>query len=793
MMNKMKKYKKNLVGTHWGNYYVETNNNIVTNIEPFCYDSNPSAIGKSLFNITDAKYRISQPMIREGYLRGDSNHRQNRGKEPFVPVCWDEALDVAAYSLKSAISKNGNSGIYGGSYGWGSAGRFHHAQSQVHRFLNIIGGYTKSVNTYSHAAAEVIIPHVLGIDLTTAGNQLVMYDEISENCDLCIAFGGLGNYNLQVLSGGVGNHLDKEALEQFARRNIEVISISPMVSDTTSIVKFEWLKARPCTDTAIMLGIAHFLEVTGKTDDDFIKRCTIGYNVFKDYLLGRTDGVVKDLHWASQIADVKQNDIKRIAEKLAKARCPLITVSASLQRAEHGEQPYWMAVTLAAMLGSFGKAGGGVGLKWGSNGNGIYNKVPFRWGRLPQGQNPISEMIPVARITDMLLNPGKSYLYNGQLKTYPDINLIYWAGGNPFHHHQDLNRLRRAWEKPDTVIVNESVWTATARHADIVFPVNTFLERNDIVCGRDLFITPSKKVLDNYANSRSDYEVFCGLSDRLGVLKSFTKGLDEMGWLESIYQESKNNAKQVGIDLPTFEEFWEAGVPINLKSQVPGQKSLIKSFVSHPEKYPLPTPSGKIEIFSSNIDSYNYKDCVGYPRWYEKKEWLGAAKVKRFPLHLISPQPRNKLHSQLDFGTVSLKDKTKGRETVTLNPIDAEERGITENMTVRIFNDRGACLAGVRISNDIMQGVISLPTGAWYCTDETLGDVNDLEHHGNPNVLTEDAGSSSLSQGPIAHSCLVEVELFKESAKSVYELLSPKFAQRINKNKIFNKGYYSGE
>src|SRR5699024_3827514 len=102
-------------------------------------------------------------MVRAGYLKGDFNHQQNRGKEPFVPVTWDEALDLAATALKDVIKRVGNFGIYGGSYGWASAGRFNHAQSQIHRFLNTIGGYTASVNSYSSAAAEVIVPHVLGV------------------------------------------------------------------------------------------------------------------------------------------------------------------------------------------------------------------------------------------------------------------------------------------------------------------------------------------------------------------------------------------------------------------------------------------------------------------------------------------------------------------------------------------------------------------------------------------------------------------------------------------------------
>src|SRR5699024_1603564 len=113
----------------------------------------------------------------------------------------------------------------------------------------------------------------------------------------------------------------------------------------------------------------------------------------------------------------------------------------------------------------------------------------------------------------------------------------------------------------------------------------------------------------------------------------------------------------------------------------------------------------------------------------------------------------------------------------TLNPADASQRGIKKGMLVRIYNDRGACLAGAQISNDIMKGVIRLPTGAWYCPDNTNSSSN-LEYHGNPNVLTLDKGTSSLPQGTIAHSCLVDIEPFYGAALDVQQLLQPKVILR---------------
>src|ERR1700745_611175 len=123
----------------------------------------------------------------------------------------------------------------------------------------------------------------------------------------------------------------------------------------------------------------------------------------------------------------------------------------------------------AAMLGQIGSPGGGFAYALGSTSNTGKPPLAVPLPTLPIGTNSIADFIPVARIADMLLHPREPFDYNGRRLTYPDIKLVYWAGGNPFHHHQDLNRLRRAFAELDTLVVHELGWTATARHADIVF------------------------------------------------------------------------------------------------------------------------------------------------------------------------------------------------------------------------------------------------------------------------------------------------------------------------------------
>ena len=172
----------------------------------------------------------------------------------------------------------------------------------------------------------------------------------------------------------------------------------------------------------------------------------------------------------------------------------------------------------------------------------------------------------------------------------------------------------------------------------------------------------------------------------------------------------------------------------------------------------IATQSGKIEIFSQTVADFNYKDCPGHPAWLEQYEWLGSALTKQFSLQLISGQPHNRLHSQLDNGSESQKFKINGREPVKINPKDADSRNLKDGDIVEIFNKRGKCLAGVVRSLEVMPGIVFLPVGAWY----NPVDDGSFCIHGNPNVLTEDIGTSSLSQGPSAHSTLVEIKKYKK-------------------------------
>jgi biotin/methionine sulfoxide reductase len=430
-------------------------------------------------------------------------------------------------------------------------------------------------------------------------------------------------------------------------------------------------------------------------------------------------------------------------------------------------------VLLASALGQIGLPGGGFGFGYGS-GAGIGDPpLSFAAPAMDGIKNPINVTIPAARISDCLLNPGAPYDFNGKRGTYPDIKLVYWAGGNPFHHHQDTNKLRRAWAKPDTVVVHEPWWTATARHADIVLPATTSLERNDIGgARRDKFIMAMAQAVAPVGQARNDFDIFSALAQRLGIAEAYTQGRDESAWLRHLYENCRHSAGANAAALPDFDTFWKAGyleIPAASEEYV-----IFGDFRADPDQHRLRTPSGKIELYSEKIAAFGYDDCPPHPTWIEPWEWLGGRDAKTYPLHLVSSQPRDRLHSQMDCGPVSAGGKIAGRQAITIHPADAKARGINAGDVVRVHNARGSCLAGAVISDTVSAGIVNLSCGAWY--DPADGGEQALCLHGNANVLTRDQGTSKLGQGPSSATALVEVERYAESLRPVAAFDPPRMA-----------------
>ncbi|SHH65991.1 molybdopterin-dependent oxidoreductase [Cognatishimia maritima] len=755
---------------HWGGYEIK-DSPVGTVLVPNAADDSPSVIGRGWVSaMQDKKARILRPAVRWGWLRGDGGAARN--DDAYVEVPWDEALDITASELARVRDLYGNQAIFGGSYGWASAGRFHHCHSQLRRFLNLAGGYVGQKDTYSHAAAEVLFPFITGLSNKQIEEGATSWPLIADHCTLMLAFGGVSGRTAQIASGGTWAHEVDSWVERAAQNGMQTVNISPLKSDYLPGANPMWLSIRPGTDVALMMALTYEIMAAGEHDQAFLDRYTTGSAEYQRYLKGDQDGVAKTADWAAQICDIAADDIRALARRLPKERV-MISVAWGVQRADHGEQPIWAALALACFLGQIGLPGQGFGFGYGSTAPPGRPKRFISWPSVPQGRNPVSDQIPVSRVADMLLSPGAAYSYDGGQWIYPDIKLIYWGGGNPFHHHQDLNRLEKAWQLPETVIVQDHSWTATARRADIVLPATSALEREDLFLNRrDPNLILMQKVMEPMGDARSDHEIFKGLAARLGIEEAFTEGRDEAGWKAWLWAGCQEVAKEAGFDLPDYETFREIGhltIPEEDQTRI-----LFSDFIADPKANALPTPSGKIELYCQRIADLSLTDCPGHPVWLPPAEWLGAANTGQ--LHLVSNQPTARLHSQLDNGAESQSRKVQGREVCTLHPETAAQFGLQTGDVARLFNARGSCLAAVHCDAGMRPDVIVLPTGAWLDLQDTPHGRIDV--HGNPNVLTIDKGTSGLAQGNIAHTTLVNVEKWTDPLPPIRVFEPPRMVAR---------------
>ena len=318
-------------------------------------------------------------------------------------------------------------------------------------------------------------------------------------------------------------------------------------------------------------------------------------------------------------------------------------------------------------------------------------------------------------------------------------------------------KLERAWKEPETVVVTDTVWTATTRHADIVLPACTTFEHNDITSigtyTNDGFVA-MKQAIEPRFESRSDYWIFTELAKRLGVESQYTEGLDEMGWIRRLYEGAMKMGRAGKIAMPDFDEFWKKGYVMFDVADKDRNYVAFEAFRKDPKANALSTESGLIQLYSPKIASYGYDDCKGHPCFFEPTEGVSRA-TKNAPLALMACKSRYRMHSQLD-GTVSHDfANIEDREPLWIHPDDAAARGIRNGDIVLVSNKRGAALAGAYVTERILKGVVVLHHGAWFDPQDVKGRRIDV--HGNSNTLTMDEPTSKLACGNIASTANVEV------------------------------------
>ncbi|AMF94254.1 trimethylamine-N-oxide reductase TorA [Vibrio fluvialis] len=760
-------------GSHWGAFRAQIYGGKVQAIKPLETDKHPTDMLNGIKGIIYSPSRVRYPMVRLDWLKKHKYSAETRGNNRFIRVTWDEAIDLFYRELERVQKQYGPWALHAGQTGWNQTGAFHNCTAMMQRAVGMHGNYITKVGDYSTGAGQTIMPYVLGS--TEVYAQGTSWTEILKHSDNIILWANDPVKNLQVgwncETHQSFGYLD-QLKEKIAKGEVNVVSVDPVKNKTQRFLQNDHLYINPQTDVAFMLAVAHVLYTEDLYDKKFISTYCLGFDDFIQYVLGNTkDKIERTPDWAAKICGVTPESIRDFARMLVKGRTQLL-FGWCIQRQEHGEQPYWMGAVLAAMIGQIGLPGGGISYGHHYSGIGVPSTGFAGPGGFPrnldQGAKPkwdnndfngYSRTIPVARWIDAILEPGKKINHNGNTVTLPGFKMMVISGNNPWHHHQDRNKMKRAFQKLETVVTIDFNWTATCRFSDIVLPACTQWERNDIdsygsYSGKGLIAM--HRLVDPMFQSRTDFEIMTELTRRFGRHEEFTRGMDEMEWVRSLYNDCKK-ANEGKFDMPEFDEFWEQSV-LEFGEGKPWVRHA--DFRKDPEINALGTPSGFIEITSRKIGRYGYEHCQEHPMWFEKTERShGGPGSDKYPFWLQSCHPDKRLHSQMcESEAFRATYAVQGREPVYINPMDAKAKGIKEGDLVRVFNGRGQLLAGAVLSDSYPRGVIRIEEGAWY------GPLSEKEGaictYGDPNTLTLDLGTSELAQATSANTCIVDFEKF---------------------------------
>ena len=667
----------------------------------------------------------------------------SRGEGKFERIAWEEALDTLARQIERVREQYGSSALFV-PYGTGSYNQIN-GSHVARRLMNLSGGCLGIYNSYSWAATNLATPTVYGTLVT--GNQ--RQDWLNTRYIL------MWGWNpAEMRDGTNSDYFIRLAREAGAR----VVCIDPRHSLSAAALADEWIAIRPGTDAAMMSAMAYVILTENLHDAEFIRTHCVGFDEgqmpvpgaesYREYILGVRDGVPKTPEWAEAITAVPAETIARIAREYAAAKPAVLYQGYGMQRRAYGEQVVRAGCVLAAITGNVGIPGGwagGLGLQ-APDGGGL-------WGVFPTGANPVKAQIPVFLWTEACVH-GKEMTaadgVRGVERLDNDIKLIYAVATNCLiNQHADVNRtaaILRDENLVEFIAVQDNFLTPSARFADLVLPACTQFETWGVEdgwkYGDEVILQP--KLVEPPGECKSDYRICAELAERLGIGDLFTEGRDERGWAEFCLDEYRRIRFP---EMPQFEEFFASNIGAWTR---PAYHPAIafEDFRRDPETHPLDTPSGRIEIFSTQLYEFGKPDeAPPIPKYIQ--EWESPFEASEYPLQAIGHHTLHRVHSTHDNNDW-LEEAFPQR--AFMNPLDARPRGIRDGDCIRVFNARGALEIPCRLTPRIMPGVVDIPQGAWY---EPGPDGTDAG--GCVNVLTSQRWTP-FAFGTAQHTIMVQVE-----------------------------------
>lgn len=735
--------------------------------------------------------RLLYPMKRVDFDPNGERNIQNRGKSGYKRISWDEALDIMESEMKRIIDKYGPYAIFSQSDGHGETKVVNGGHGAHRELLDLLGGYTQQArNPDSWEGWYWGAKHTWGCEPVGMSPQTNLMPDVAKNTDILLHWG----CDAETTPWGWGGQSASRFLYWFTELGIKHIFVCPDLNHSAAVHADKWIPILPNTDAAMQLAIAYTWLKEGTYDQDYLDTHTVGFDKLKSYVLGEEDGIPKTPKWASELCGVPSRIIKALAREWAsKTTSTVHGNGGSYIRGPYSTEPARLEVVLLAMQG-LGRPGVNQVkmMEWGFFGKTTEMPIP-RPVVMPQvfacykgfdvTKYP-KQIIPKDLVHEALLNPPISWYsttllaenvenqfkkYEYPVEGFPEVRMIWtdspcwitcWNGGN---------KCIDAFKSPKIeFLVAQHIWLENdCLFADLILPVRTKFEELDIgvdgLSGGYRTINYEGQCIEPLGEAKGDWEIALMVAERLGLKDKITQGKSIEEWMKVGFEHS-GVAELISWEKFKENEYYVVPTDPEWDKDSPG----LGDFYKDPEKHPLTTPTGKLEIYSEKLAKHfpDDEERPPYPKWIpygeSHQESLLCERAKKYPILVVSNHPRWGVHANHDDITWFREIKTckiRGRDgyqyhTVWIHPKDAAERGIEDGDVVNLYNERGGVLAGAYVTERIMPGAVSIDHGAKY--DPIV--PGELDRGGAVNTIVPGTITSKNTTGMATSGFLVEVE-----------------------------------
>jgi trimethylamine-N-oxide reductase (cytochrome c) len=582
--------------------------------------------------------RLLYPMKRVDFDPKGNRNCQNRGISGYQRISWGEALDIVAGEIRRCKTQHGQGSImgnHGSHHTWGNIGYY---ISSAHKFFNAIG-YTRVVhNPDSWEGWYWGAMHHFGYSMRLGQTETYsLVEDLMKEAEMVVFWSA----DPEATSGSYSAHEGTIRRMWLQELGIEVVHIDPYYNHSAALLGGKWFAPKPGTDTAMALAIAYVWITEGLYDKQYVAERCAGFEPWRDYVLGKEDGIAKTPEWQEAETSIPAKDVRALARRWGTRKTYLGAGGwgnghGGACRSATGIQWARAVACLLAMQG-MGKPGVNYGhLQWGTpvdlrfyfpgyadgglSGDIENTGMPISlYQRMPQLPtfNPSAQRVPRLQIPEAILEgKAEGYPWNGktiegqfQKFAYPQaghspVKMLYKYGGASIGTMTDTNRYVKAYRTDKLeFVVNQSIWfEGEAKFADVLLPACTQFERWDIsefggtggyalhaqtqMNHRVVFL--QHKCIEPLGESKPDYQIFQALASRLGLGAYFSEGMTELDWVKRLFDASdlpkhiswKKFLKKGYFVVPPLEEGRRD--PPSLRWFYEGRKKDV------PEPHPLP-------------------------------------------------------------------------------------------------------------------------------------------------------------------------------------------------------------